>query len=109
MVALMSVGVTLAGLGAGAFFDFDLVRPPARVAMGILFTGTSLGGMIFPPVSTFLISHYGWRLALVIYGLFAFAVLSATAMALRQESPRRLRHTCGSSRIGSVSAAWELG
>jgi len=59
--------------------------------MGILFTGTSLGGMIFPPVSTFLISHYGWRLALVIYGLFAFAVL-APLLCSRQNRPAIATH-----------------
>jgi len=76
MLLMMSVGVTLAGLGAGAFLISSWFTRRRGVAMGILFTGTSLGGMIFPPVSTFLISGYGWRVALVIYALFAIAVLA---------------------------------
>jgi MFS family permease len=76
MLLMMSVGVTLAGLGAGVFLISSWFTRSRGVAMGILFTGTSLGGMIFPPVSTFLISGYGWRVALVIYALFAFAILA---------------------------------
>jgi len=73
---MMSVGVSLSGLGAGAFLISSWFTRTRGVAMGILFTGTSLGGMIFPPLSTFLISSYGWRMALVIYAFFSFAVLA---------------------------------
>jgi MFS family permease len=76
MLLMMSVGVTLAGLGAGAFLISSWFTRRRGVAMGILFTGTSLGGMTFPPLSTFLISGYGWRTALVIYAFFSFAVLA---------------------------------
>jgi MFS family permease len=76
MLLMMSVGVTLAGLGAGTFLVSNWFTRTRGVAMGILFTGTSLGGMIFPPVSTYLISAYGWRVALVVYACFSFAVLA---------------------------------
>jgi MFS family permease len=112
---MMSVGVTLAGLGAGAFLISSWFTRARGVAMGILFTGTSLGGMIFPPLSTFLISGYGWRMALVIYAFFSFAVLAPLvwlfvknrpadcgALADPHESDLFLRH---GSRVKSVAVA----
>jgi len=112
---MMSVGVTLAGLGAGAFLISSWFIRARGVAMGILFTGTSLGGMIFPPLSTFLISGYGWRMALVIYAFFSFAVLAPLiwlfvknrpadcgVLADPHESDLFLRH---GSRVKSVAVA----
>jgi MFS family permease len=113
MLLMMSVGVTLAGLGAGAFLISSWFARRRGLAMGILFTGTSVGGMIFPPLSTFLISSYGWRLALVIYAFFLFAVLAPLiwlfikncpadcgALADPQESDLFLRH---GNRVKSVA------
>jgi MFS family permease len=87
------------------------------VAMGILFTGTSLGGMVFPPLSTFLISGYGWRTALVIYALFASAVLAPLvwlfaknrpadcgALADPHESDLFLRHGNRAKSVAGVAA-----
>jgi MFS family permease len=74
MILLMAVGLTLAGLGPGAFLASSWFTGKRGIAMGIVATGTSLGGMIFSPISTRLIASYGWRWAMVIYAVFALAV-----------------------------------
>jgi MFS family permease len=74
MILLMAVGLTFAGLGPGAFLAASWFTGKRGIAMGIVATGTSLGGMIFSPVSTRLIASYGWRWAMLIYAVFALAV-----------------------------------
>jgi MFS family permease len=74
MILLMAVGLTFAGLGPGAFLASSWFTRLRGIAMGIVATGTSLGGMIFAPISTRLIASYEWRWAMVIYAIFAFAV-----------------------------------
>ncbi len=74
MILLMAIGLTFAGLGPGAFLASSWFTGKRGIAMGIVATGTSLGGMIFSPISTWLIASYGWRQAMVIYAVFSFAV-----------------------------------
>lgn len=74
MVLMMALGLTLAGLAPGAFLASSWFTNKRGVAMGVVATGTSLGGMIFAPISTWLIASYGWRAAMIIYAIFAFAV-----------------------------------
>lgn len=74
MVLMMAVGLTFAGLGPGVFLASSWFTKKRGVAMGVVVTGTSLGGMIFSPVSTWLIARYQWRAAMIIYAAFAFAV-----------------------------------
>jgi MFS family permease len=74
MILLMAVGLTFAGLGPGAFLASSWFTGKRGIAMGIVATGTSLGGMIFSPISTRLIASYEWRWAMIIYAVFAFAV-----------------------------------
>jgi MFS family permease len=76
MVLMMAVGLTLAGLGPGTFLATSWFVKKRGVAMGIVATGTSLGGMIFSPISTWLIGQYGWRVAMIVYAVFAFSVFT---------------------------------
>ncbi|RJP66768.1 MAG: MFS transporter [Candidatus Abyssobacteria bacterium SURF_17] len=45
------------------------------IAMGMAFTGTSLGGMIMNPVNTYLVQRFGWRHS---YVILAVAITVAT-------------------------------
>lgn len=58
-------------------------------ALGLTVVGTSLGGMVFPPLGTWLIGRYGWRQAFVIEAAFPLLLLLLIALAVR-ESPRDL-------------------
>src|SRR5215475_11296079 len=71
---MMSVGLTFAGMGPGAYLASSWFTGKRGVAMGIVATATSLGGMIFSPISTRLIAGYGWRNAMLIYAAFMFIV-----------------------------------
>jgi MFS family permease len=71
---VMSVGFTFAGIGPGAYLASSWFTRKRGIAMGIVGAATSLGGMIFTPITTRLIASYDWRGAMLIYAAFMFAV-----------------------------------
>lgn len=73
---VMSAGFTFAGIGPGAYLASTWFKRRRGVAMGIVGTATSLGGMIFAPISTKLIAGYGWRTAMLAYAAFMFVVFA---------------------------------
>jgi sugar phosphate permease len=56
-------------------------------AIGITLVGTSLGGMFFPQLGTWLISQYGWRQAFAIQSVFPLALLLVVWLIVRN-SPK---------------------
>jgi sugar phosphate permease len=83
MVVVMAVGLTFAGMGPGVFLASSWFTARRGIAMGIVITGTSLGGMIFPPISAWLISAYGWRMAMVVYAVFALLVFAPLMLFIK--------------------------
>jgi MFS family permease len=71
---MMSVGLTFAGMGPGAYLASNWFTGKRGVAMGIVATATSLGGMTFSPISARLIAGYGWRNTMMIYAAFMFVI-----------------------------------
>jgi len=74
MLLLMAIGLTFAGMGPGAFLASSWFTGKRGIAMGIVASGTSLGGMSFSPISTKLIAIFDWRRAMMIYAAFAFVI-----------------------------------
>lgn len=56
-------------------------------AIGITLVGTSLGGMFFPQLGTWLIERFGWRQAMAWEALFPVALLVVIAVVIRN-SPK---------------------
>jgi MFS family permease len=52
-------------------------------AIGITLVGTSLGGMIFPQLGTWLIGRFGWRQAMAIEAVFPVLLLLVIALVIR--------------------------
>src|SRR5688572_14297541 len=59
----IALGLAEAPSFPGAAQTVHRALPPDQRSrgMGILFTGSSFGAMIAPPLATFLAAHYGWR------------------------------------------------
>jgi MFS family permease len=91
MILLMAVGLTLAGLGPGSYLASSWFTRKRGIAMGIVATGTSLGGMIFSPISTRLIANYGWRWAMMIYAIFSFAVFTPLMYFFIKNRPAEIK------------------
>jgi MFS family permease len=58
------------------------------IAIGIALAGIGLGGVIWPPLSQWLISSYDWPRAFFILGLITFALITPLAQLIKQ-SPER--------------------
>ncbi len=56
-------------------------------ALGILLTGTSLGGVVIPPLATPLIERFGWRTAMVLVSLIIWLVLVPAIVFLVRSNP----------------------
>lgn len=56
-------------------------------ALGILLTGTSLGGVLVPPLATPLIERFGWRTAMVLVSLLIWLILAPAILLLVRSRP----------------------
>jgi MFS family permease len=56
-------------------------------ALGILLTGTSVGGVVIPPIATPLIERLGWRSAMIVVSLLIWLVLAPAIALLVRSRP----------------------
>ena len=56
-------------------------------ALGILLTGTSVGGVLIPPAATPLIERFGWRTAMVLVSMLIWVVLVPAILFLVKTRP----------------------
>jgi MFS family permease len=56
-------------------------------ALGLLLTGTSLGGVLVPPIATPLIERFGWRTAMMLISLLIWLVLAPAIAILVRSRP----------------------
>ena len=83
--------VVICGIGMGGVYApqmSTIARWFSRrrnLMTGIVFVGGSLGALIFPPVSNWLISNNGWRVSWVIIGVVSLVVIVIIAQFLKKE------------------------
>lgn len=81
----------IAGMGMGAAFVPPIVTvtrwfvKKRGLALGIVAAGTGLGAIIFPPLSSYLISTYDWRTAYLALAIIAWVVLFLVAWLIRRD------------------------
>ncbi|HEX6279896.1 MAG TPA: MFS transporter [Pyrinomonadaceae bacterium] len=57
------------------------------LALGILLTGTSIGGVVIPQIATPLIAAYGWRSAMVVVSLLVWLMLVPAVLFFVKDKP----------------------
>lgn len=72
---LMGVSLSFIGVLATSVLVSNWFSRRRGTALGILFTGTSLGGIVIPLLATPLILKYGWRSAMIAVSLIVWFVL----------------------------------
>ena len=60
------------------------------LALGILLTGTSIGGVVIPQIATPLISAYGWRTAMIAVSMLVWVVLLPAVLLLVKDRPEEV-------------------
>ena len=78
------------------------------LALGILLTGTSIGGVVIPQIATPLIAAYGWRTAMIAVSMLVWVVLLPAVLLLVKDRPAEIEAQPdgeASATTASVSAA----
>lgn len=88
---VFSIGITLAGIIPSMKIVTNWFYKNRGVAVGILLVGSSIGGAIFNPLAGLLIQDMGWRFALLVLGVLAFALIFIPLMFVVRENPRGVK------------------
>lgn len=80
---------TVGGLPANAAVARWFVRRRGT-ALGIATAGISFGGIVFAPLSQYLIDHIGWRDAYAVLGLLVLVLVVPPVLAFMRRDPRDL-------------------
>lgn len=75
------------------------------LALGIVLTGTSFGGVFVPLVSTPLILQYGWRTAMMLVSLLVWIVLLPAVIFLVRNSPADLNQFPDGASVEEIESA----
>ena len=90
MGAVVAFGSTSLGpLSSNTAVANWFVRRRGR-ALGVSTAGISMGGVIFVPLTQFLIDHYGWRDAFALLGVFVLVVAIPPVALFMRRSPESM-------------------
>jgi MFS family permease len=90
LVGPLALGsTTVGGLPANAAVARWFVRRRGT-ALGISTAGISFGGIVFAPLSQYLIDHIGWRGAYAVLGVLVLVVVVPPVLAFMRRDPRDL-------------------
>jgi MFS family permease len=82
---LMGVSLGFVGVAPNVVLDSRWFRRSRGTAVGLILTGTSIGGLLIPLLAAPLIRLYGWRAAMVCVSLLVWLVLlPAVALFVRE-------------------------
>lgn len=84
MIGLLGNASTFAPMVTNATRWFDRRR---GLAVAIVGTGQAIAGTAWPQVFSRALSHYGWRQTMLMYGIFAIAVMVPLALVFRRRPP----------------------
>lgn len=85
--SLMGVSLGLIGVLPGTVLVSHWFRRRRGTAIGIVLTGTSIGGVIIPLVAAPLIAAYGWRTAMIFVSLIVWFILLPAVVLLVKNRP----------------------
>ena len=107
---LAGAGIACIQVPAAAIVGRWFVRSRGA-AMGIISAGASASAIIFYPVNTYLVVVFGWRTALVIFGLLVAIVTIPLAACLYREPATNVQGERAATPNRGVGAAgdWTLG
>jgi MFS family permease len=84
---LMGLSLSFIGVLATSVLVSNWFLRRRGTALGILFTGTSLGGIVIPLLATPIILKYGWRSAMIAVSLLVWLVLLPGVIFLVKTKP----------------------
>jgi MFS family permease len=98
--------LSLAGLVVSVLLVSRWFVRKRGTAIGLALVGTSLGGVLLPPLGAALIASYGWRTAFLMEALIPLGLLVLIGLLVKDSPSEMGLHPYGSdSAVGSPSAA----
>jgi sugar phosphate permease len=85
--SLLGVSLGFVGVLVNTVLISNWFRRNRGLALGIVLTGTSFGGVLIPQIATPLITSYGWRTAMIYVSLIVWLVLLPAAIFLVKSRP----------------------
>ena len=85
--SLLGTSLGFVGVLVNTVLISNWFRRNRGLAMGIVLTGTSFGGVVIPQIATPLIAAYGWRTAMISVSLLVWVVLLPAAVFLVRSRP----------------------
>ncbi len=104
----VGVGVAMTGMVPASAMLSRWFHTRLSRAIGIAFSATGVGIIVFVPVAQALVEHYGWRSAYQILGLVLIAVLPVVLFALPWRRFAAGRPTERASQLPSAGNEWTL-
>jgi MFS family permease len=84
---LLGAGVAAGTIAPGAFVVANWFGARRGVAMGVMLGGTTTGGMVMTLAGNYLIAHWGWRTAYLIFAAPVFLIVIPSIMLLVRSRP----------------------
>ncbi|MDP7428814.1 MAG: MFS transporter [Alphaproteobacteria bacterium] len=84
LLGLLGNGVMFSPLVANVTHWFQRYR---GVAVAIVISGQSVGGVIWPPLFRYVMENYGWRQSYFLFGLLALAAMLPMCLIFRRPPP----------------------
>lgn len=72
------------------------------MALGICALGTSVGGLLTPPIVTALLEIYTWRVVLALFGAIELILVIPAALVLLRPQPDATAHKPGGTKLGQL-------
>jgi MFS family permease len=98
--AVMGVSLCLVGVLPSIVLVSNWFVRQRGLALGLLLTGTSIGGVVIPQIATPLITAYGWRTAMIAVSMLVWVVLLPAVLLLVKDRPAEI----GAQPDGEASA-----
>ena len=87
---LMGISLGLVGVLPNVILVSNWFRRRRGAALGLVLTGTSIGGFVIPLIATPLVIGYGWRSAMIMVSLLVWIVLLPAVIFLVKNSPEEI-------------------
>ncbi len=76
-----------------------LGRQKRGLMVGIAVAGIGMGTMVFPPLTTWLITNHGWQTSYIVIGIIAFVIIMSSAQFLRRAPEHVIQNAADGSSI----------
>ncbi len=87
---LLGISLGFVGILVNTVLVSNWFRRKRGIALGIVLTGTSIGGVLIPLVATPLIANFGWRSAMLAVSLIVWLILLPAVIFLVKNRPSEI-------------------